>query len=155
MQVRTATSNDVDLIFSFIQKKAAFDRQIGAFSGVLQTSEEKIHQTLFGSIAFAHVLFVEMRGQPVGFTLYEFRYSSFVGQPSIWLDDLYVNEDRRSQGAGTALMQDLAQIARKNDCTHLAWTADARNRQGLSFYRRLGAEITDQKAYRCFWMWTP
>jgi GNAT superfamily N-acetyltransferase len=155
MQVRRAISSDVGLIFSFLQKKAAFDHQIGAFPGVLQVSEEKIRQTLFGPIAFAHVLFVETRGQPVGFALYEFRYSSFVGQPSIWLDDLYVDENRRSQGAGTALMQDLAQIARKNDCTHLAWTADSRNRRGLSFYQRLGAEITEQKAYRCFWAWTP
>ncbi|NJM65990.1 MAG: GNAT family N-acetyltransferase [Acaryochloris sp. RU_4_1] len=153
MRVRTAISSDVGLIFSFIQKKATFDRQIGAFSDVLQVSEEKIRQTLFGSIAFAHVLFVETQGQPVGFALYEFRYSSFVGQPSIWLDDLYVDEDRRSQGAGTALMQNLAQIARKNECTHLAWTADVRNTRGLNFYRRLGAEITEQKEYRCFWMW--
>jgi GNAT superfamily N-acetyltransferase len=153
MRVRTAIPSDVGLIFSFIQKKATFDRQVGAFLGVLQVSEEKIRQTLFGPIAFAHVLFVETQGQPVGFALYEFRYSSFVGQPSIWLDDLYVDENRRSRGAGTALMEDLAQIARKNDCTHLAWTSDARNSRGLHFYRRLGAEITEQKEYRCFWMW--
>ncbi len=61
----------------------------------------------------------------------------------------------RSQGAGTALMHNLAHIAQINNCTHLAWTADARNSRGLSFYQRLGAQITEQKGYRCFLTWIP
>ncbi len=155
MRVRTATLEDVPLIFSFIQKKAQFDRNMGAFSGALRVSEEKIRQTLFSTIPFAYVVFAEKSGQPVGFALYGFRYSSFAGQPSIWLDDLYVDETIRSQGAGTALMDYLAQVAQENDCTHLAWTADARNVRGLSFYQRLGAEITEQKGNRCFLSWIP
>lgn len=154
MLIRTAIPDDVSLIFSFIQKKAEFDRNIGAFSGVLQVSEERIQKTLFGTIPFAYVLLAETLGHPVGFALYGFRYSSFAGQPSIWLDDLYVLEKMRSQGAGVALMYYLAQIAKENNCTHLAWTADARNTRGLSFYHRLGAEITEQKGYRCFLRWT-
>lgn len=155
MLVRTATPNDVSLIFSFIQKKAEFDRNIGAFSGVLQVSEEKIRKTLFSSIPFAYVLFAETLGHPVGFALYEFRYSSFAGQPSLWLDDLYVDEPMRSRGAGATLMHYLAQIAKQNNCTHIAWTADARNIGALKFYQRLGAEITEQKGYRCFLTWIP
>ncbi|MEW6492848.1 MAG: GNAT family N-acetyltransferase [Cyanobacteriota bacterium] len=155
MLVRTATLDDVSLIFSFIQKKAEFDRNIGAFSGVLRVSEEKIRKTLFSPLPFAYVLFAETLGHPVGFALYGFRYSSFAGQPSIWLDDLYIDEEMRSQGAGTALMHNLAHIAQINNCTHLAWTADARNSRGLSFYQRLGAQITEQKGYRCFLTWMP
>jgi GNAT superfamily N-acetyltransferase len=155
VEVRTANFNDVPTIFSFIQKKAAFDRNIGAFSGTLQVSEAKIRQTLFGANPFAYVLLAETATMPIGFALYGFRYSSFVGQPSIWLDDLYVDAQMRSRGAGTALMDYLAQIANHNDCTHLAWTADARNLRALSFYRRLGAEITEQKGDRCFLTWIP
>jgi GNAT superfamily N-acetyltransferase len=155
MIIRTATCHDTPLIFAFIQKKAEFDRNIGAFSGVLRVSEEKIRQTLFNPIPFAYVLLAETLGHSIGFALYGFRYSSFAGQPSIWLDDLYVNEDRRSQGAGTALMKQLAQIAQENDCTHLAWTADVRNIRGLNFYQRLGAEIVEQKDNRCFLSWMP
>ena len=81
MNVRFATPDDISLIFSFIQKKAAFDRTIGAFSGVLSGSEDKIYKTLFGAIPFAYVLFAEDSGQEVGFALYGFRYSSFAGQP--------------------------------------------------------------------------
>jgi GNAT superfamily N-acetyltransferase len=144
MKVRTATPDDVSLIFSFIQKKAEFDRHIGAFFGVLRTNEEKIYKMLFGSTFFSYVLFAENLEREVGFALYGFRYSSFVGQPSIWLDDLYVDEAMRSQGAGAALMSYLTDVARKDDCTHIAWYADARNVRGLDFYHRLSAEIRQQ-----------
>jgi GNAT superfamily N-acetyltransferase len=155
MKVRPATPDDVSLILSFIQKKADFDRNIGAFSGVLGITEEKIKKTLFGLIPFAQVLFVGTPEREIGFALYAFRYSSFVGQPNIWLDDLYVDEDTRSQGAGMLLMEHLAKIALENDCTHLAWNADARNLRGLKFYERLGAEIFKQEGNRCFLKWTP
>jgi GNAT superfamily N-acetyltransferase len=155
MEVRSATLDDVAVIFSFIQKKAEFDRNIGAFPGILQTSEDKIRKTLFGEIPFSYVLFAELSGLEIGFALYGFRCSSFVGQPSIWLDDLYVNENWRSQGAGAVLMDHLAQIAKENDCSHLAWNADARNTRGLAFYYRLGAEIMEQHGNRCFLRWVP
>ena len=155
MNVRPAQADDVPLIFSFIQKKSAFDRNIGAFSGVLKVSEEKIRKTLFGDIPFSYVLFAESEGNEVGFALYGFRYSSFAGHPSLWLDDLYVNEVHRSQGAGAVLMEELAQVAQVNDCSHLAWNADARNVDGLRFYHRLGAEITEQHGNRCFLRWIP
>jgi GNAT superfamily N-acetyltransferase len=78
---------------------------------------------------------------------------SFAGQPSIWLDDLYVDAAMRSQGVGATLMTRLAQISQENDCTHLALNADARNTRGLSFYHRLGAEGTEQHGHRCFLRW--
>ena len=155
MKVRSATPDDVSLIFSFIQKKSEFDRNIGAFSGVLRVSEDKVRKTIFGTIPFSYVLFAEASGYEVGFALYGFRYSSFAGQPSIWLDDLYVDEKVRSQGAGAALMARLSQIAKENDCSHLAWNADARNIRGLNFYHRLGAEIAEQQGDRCFLRWVP
>ena len=60
----------------------------------------------------------------------------------------------RSKGAGNLLMTELQQIARENNCTHLAWTADARNTRGIEFYHRLGAKIIDRKGDRCFFQWT-
>lgn len=155
MKVRSAIFDDVSLIFSFIQKKSEFERNIGAFSGVLQVSEDKIRKTLFGTIPFSFVLFAELSGHEIGFALYGFRYSSFVGQPSLWLDDLYVDETQRNQGVGAILMEQLAQIAKTNDCSHIAWNADARNTLGLSFYNRLGAEIIEQHGNQCFFRWIP
>ncbi|WP_013323920.1 GNAT family N-acetyltransferase [Gloeothece verrucosa] len=155
IKVRTATHDDVSLIFSFLQKKSEFDRNIGAYSGVLQVTEDKICKTIFGPVPFAYVIFAENLELAFGFALYEFRYSSFAGQPSIWVDDLYVDEDMRNQGVGMALMSYLAQVAKENDCTHLSWTADARNSGGLNFYYRLGAKIIEQKGHRCFFTWIP
>ena len=155
MKVRTATLDDVSLVFSFIQKKSEFDRKMGAFSGMLGVSEDKIRKTLFGEIPFSYVLFAEFSGNEVGFALFGFRYSSFAGQPSIWLDDLYVDVEMRSRGAGTALMAKLAQLAQENECTHIAWNADARNLRGLRFYGRLGAEITEQNGNRYLLKWVP
>jgi GNAT superfamily N-acetyltransferase len=153
MKVRAANSADISSILAFIAKKAEFDRAIGAYSGTIQTSEAKIQQTMFNPQPFARVLFAEDTNGICGFALYGFRYSSFVGQPSIWLDDLYVDEKMRSRGAGALLMDNLKQIALQHNCTHLAWTADARNIRGLKFYRRIGAEIIEQKGDRCFLQW--
>lgn len=153
-RIRTANPDDVSLIYSFIKKKSEFDRSVGAYSGTIQVTEAKIQQTLFCSNPFAYVLFAESSQGAIGLALYGFRYSSFAGQPSIWLDDLYVDEPMRSKGAGALLMDRLQHIAQENNCTHLAWTADARNTRGLKFYRRLGAEIIDQKGDRCFFKWT-
>lgn len=153
--VRPAGPNEVPLVLSFIKKKAAFDRQMGSFSGTLQTSEEKIRKTILGPQSFAYFLMAELAGQPIGFALYYFRYSSFAGQPNIWLDNLYVDEEVRSQGAGAALMEVLAQVAKENHCTHITWTADARNTRGLTFYQRLGAMITEQQGNVCVLTWPP
>ena len=155
IKVRFAIPDDVPLILAFIQKKSEFDRNIGAYSGTLQVTEEKLHKTIFTAVPFGYVLLAENSERAVGFALYGFRYSSFAGQPSIWLDDLYVDENIRSQGVGSALMSYLAQVAKNHDCSHLAWTADARNTRGLSFYYRLGAKITEHKGNRCFFTWTP
>jgi GNAT superfamily N-acetyltransferase len=155
MKVRFAAIDDAPLILFFIKKKIEFDRSIGAYSGTPRVSEEKIRQTLFGSTPFSYVLFVEDSGRAIGFALYGFRYSSFAGAPSIWLDDLYVDESMRSKGAGKILMEALARIASDNHCTHIAWNADARNVRGLNFYFHLGAETIDRRENRCFLRWIP
>nr|WP_319422535.1 GNAT family N-acetyltransferase [Pleurocapsa sp. FMAR1] len=154
IKVRFAIPDEASLIYKFIQTKAEFDRGIGAYSGVIETSEDKIRKTIFRNNPFAYVLFAEVEQNTIGFALYGFRYSSFTGQPNIWLDDLYVEQNMRSKGAGSLLMSELQQIAYKNNCTHLAWTADARNTRGLKFYYGLGAEVIEQQGDRCFFQWS-
>lgn len=153
MQIRPAKLAEVAVIYQFIQNKAEFDRSVGAYSGTVQTNISKIKNTIFGDCPYACVLFVENEQSVIGFALYCFRYSSFAGQPSIWLDDLFINPDMRNNGAGTLLMNKLQEIAHAHNCTHLAWTADARNTKGLNFYNRLGAKIIEQKGERCFLNW--
>jgi len=154
IDIRFAASTEAALIYGLIHGKAEFDRSIGAYSGKVQTTIEKIQQTILSDRPFAYVLLAEENQNQIGFALYGFRYSSFVGQPSVWLDDLFVKPDSRSKGAGNLLMNKLRQIAQQHNCSHLAWTADARNIRGLSFYQRLGAEIVEQKGDRCLFNWS-
>ena len=108
---------------------------------------------MFGDRPVAYVLFAEQETDKLGFALYYLRYSSFLGEPSIWLDDLYVMPNMRDRGAGTLLMKKLRQIALDCNYSHIAWTADARNIKGLRFYQRLGAEIIEQKRNTCYLNW--
>jgi GNAT superfamily N-acetyltransferase len=149
--IRTAAPEDVPSILSLIHKKAAFDNGMDSDCTPLQATETKLRQTLFGDIPFAKVLLVERSGQAIGFALYYFRYSSFAAQPSIWLDDLYLEPDARGQGIGKALMVELAQQARRHSCSHIGWTASKKNDRGIGFYQALGAEIMgEQGKVWCF-----
>jgi len=139
--IRAAVRSDAPLLFSYLGKKADFDRSTGAFTGAIATTPSKIEATLFGEPRFAHALVGEEGGVARGFALYYFRYSSFAGQPSLWLDDLYVDADARSRGLGAALLARLIELARAHGCTHLAWTAAVANPRGLAFYERAGATI--------------
>src|SRR5215467_11750002 len=141
MEVRGATIADAAEVLAFVRAKAEFDRELGAFTGDLGTNEDLIRRHLFGPRPFAFALLAGEPGQAVGFALYYFRYSSFRGRPSVWLDDLYVYPPARRQGAGRLLMRRLAELAVVADCTHIAWVASAGNTAGMSFYQRLGAAV--------------
>src|SRR5438132_4511056 len=144
MEVRAATITDAAEVLAFVRAKAQFDRESGAFTGDLGTTEELIRRHLFGPRPFAFALLAGGPGPAVGFALYYFRYSSFRGRPSIWLDDLYVHPPARRQRAGRLLMSRLAELAVAADCTHIAWVASASNAIGMGFYRRLGAAVVHQ-----------
>ncbi len=144
VQIRPAMLTDINLLLTFIKHKAEFDRVTGSFSEVLQADEQGLAETLFNKTPFASVLFAEVADLTVGFALYYFRYSSFRARPSLWLDDLYVEEQERSHGVGSALLRRLAQIAQENHCWCLAWNAHVNNPRAVHFYQRMGAEIVDQ-----------
>lgn len=91
----------------------------------------------------------------MGFALYAFRFHSYEGRPSLWLEDLFVDEKMRGQGVADAIMAHLVKIASERHCSHIGWHADARNIIGLKFYRRLGAEITDNFGNNRFYKWVP
>ena len=142
--IRAAVCADASLLLAYVRRKAEFDRTTGVFTGVVYTTREKIEATLFGEPRFAHALVAEDAGDPRGFALYYFRYSSFSGQPSLWLDDLYVDADARGRGVGAALLARLVEIARGHDCTHVAWTAAVANPRAIAFYEREGAVIVSR-----------
>src|SRR6266403_1078863 len=103
MEIRQATIADAAEVLALVRAKSEFDRELGAFSGDLGTTEDLLRRHLFGPHPFAFALLAGEPGRAVGFALYYFRYSSFRGRPSVWLDDLYVYRPARRQGAGRRL----------------------------------------------------
>jgi GNAT superfamily N-acetyltransferase len=153
MKVRPVIKSDIPNLTKLIYKKAAFDTEMGSFSGIASVTEEKLYKTLFSPKPDAHVLIAEDDETSIGFIFYEFRYSSFSGQPYIWLADLFIDERVRGRGVGAALMKYLSEIAKENDSTHLAWYSDSRNIRGLNFYRRLGAKDNEPKGNLASFRW--
>ncbi|GAK86063.1 histone acetyltransferase HPA2 and related acetyltransferases [Vibrio ponticus] len=137
MIVRKAKKQDASTLLDLIAAKAEFDRSMKGFDGDISTTVAKIERTLFGDLPFAHALLLESQGYVVGFALYHYRYSSFTGEPSIWLDDLLVIGEQRSQGYGAELMHSLKQQAQCALASHIAWTASPHNTRAHAFYTRM------------------
>ncbi|OWY66216.1 GNAT family N-acetyltransferase [cyanobacterium TDX16] len=140
IQIRLATVEDLEQIFSFIRQKAAFD----GYLDELQATPQQLEKTLFGRSPLARVLLAEVDNCAIAFALFFYTYSSFLAKPSIWLDDLFVQPHMRGQGVGTALLNYLSTLASENDCGRIEWTVNANNNRGIEFYQKQGAQILDR-----------
>jgi GNAT superfamily N-acetyltransferase len=134
--VRPATITDVPLVLTLIRELAAFEK----LSHEVVATEEKLRATLFGKAAAAEVLVAELGGEGVGFALFFPSYSTFLAQPGIYLEDLFVRPAHRSHGIGLTLLRALARIALERGCGRLEWSVLDWNERALAFYRRLGAK---------------
>ena len=134
--IREATEADVPLILHFIKALAEYER----LADRVVTNEDQVRRTLFGSPRYAEVIIAEEEtGEPAGFALFFHNYSTFLGQPGIYLEDLFVREEMRGRGYGKALLGRLAQIARERDCGRVEWAVLDWNEPALRFYQSLGA----------------
>ena len=140
IQVRAATIADLDQILAFIQQKAVFD----GYRDALSATAETLQQTLFGEFPYAEVAFAEVNSLPIGFVLFAQMYSSFLAQPTLWIDDLFVQVEWRRQGVGTALLKHLAEIGKTRGCGRIEWTVATHNNAGIQFYRQQGAQIREE-----------
>ena len=137
IKIRNAQENDLEVILDFILAKAKFDQQEHA----VQATLSKLAKTLFSDQPLAYVLLAEIETIPVGFALYFYTYSSFLAQPGIWLDDLFVKPQMRHQGIGTALIRHLANLGNINNCGRIEWTVATHNSPAVDFYQQQGAKI--------------
>jgi GNAT superfamily N-acetyltransferase len=137
--IREANRQDTPLILGFIRKKAAFD----GVPDWVEATEEKLASELFGPRPVAFVLFAEAGGKVVGFAIYFLTFSSFLARPGIWLDDLFVDESARGQGAGKALLTHLAKLAEERGYGRIEWVTAVHNASGLAFYQRNGAKVQE------------
>jgi GNAT superfamily N-acetyltransferase len=138
-EIRQATEADVPVILRFIRALAEYEK----LSHKVVATEESLRRTLFGNPRFAEVILGYEDGEPVGFALFFHNYSTFLGRPGIYLEDLFVDPDRRGRGYGKALLAHLARLARDRDCGRVEWAVLDWNTPSIDFYKSLGAVPLD------------
>jgi GNAT superfamily N-acetyltransferase len=140
MRIRSASPADVALILRFIRELARYER----LEDRVVATEDSIRETLFGTRPYAEVIIAEDDDQPVGFALFFHNYSTFLGQPGIYLEDLFVVPEGRGRGYGKALLAELARIAVARNCGRVEWAVLNWNTPSIEFYKALGAKPQDE-----------
>lgn len=143
--IRPARSGDGALILTLIRELAEYER---LFHEVV-ASEESIDRWLFGERPAAEALIAEWDGAPTGFALFFHNFSTFVGKPGIYLEDLYVRPQWRGKGIGGALLREVARLADQRGCGRLEWAVLDWNDTAVGFYQSLGAKpMSDWTVFR-------
>ncbi len=145
LRIAPANESDVPVILGFIRKLAEYEK----LSHLVVATEENIREHVFGANPVAEVLLAYGGREPVGFALYFRNFSTFLGQPGIYLEDLFVEPAHRGRGIGKALLARLAKIAIERGYGRLDWAVLDWNAPSIEFYRGLGAVPLDAwTAYR-------
>lgn len=137
--LRPATPSDVLVLFSLIQALAEYEKLSHAVTG----NAEALKEYVFGSRPYAEAILVEYGGQAVGFALFFHNFSTFLTQPGIYLEDLFVLPKYRRQGIGKALLTYLANLAVERGCGRLEWSVLDWNEPAIGFYRYMGAAVLE------------
>jgi GNAT superfamily N-acetyltransferase len=139
-QIRPAHVEDVPIILELIRDLATYER---APDEVVAT-EEQLVDVLFGERPTAEVLLAFEDELPVGFALFFHNFSTWLGRPGLYLEDLFVKPEKRGKGYGRALLVELAKIARDRGCGRMEWAVLDWNEPAIKFYRALGAKPMDE-----------
>ena len=137
--IRKATEIDTELIFDLIKKLAVYEKM----ENDVVASVEQLKENIFKN-NFAEVVIAEENSKPVGFALYFFNFSTFLGKPGLYLEDLFVEDDCRGKGYGKKLLLHLAKIAKEKNCGRMEWSVLNWNDPAIKFYESLGAKGMDE-----------
>jgi GNAT superfamily N-acetyltransferase len=145
LAIRFATTDDVPTVASLIRALSRYER----LEDQVTMTEEKLRDSMFGPRPYAEAILAEDGGEAVGFALFFHNYSTFLAQPGLYLEDLYVHESQRGKGVGKALLVELARIAVERQCGRLEWAVLDWNVDAIGFYEKLGARPnSDWTVYR-------
>jgi GNAT superfamily N-acetyltransferase len=146
LTLRSGTEHDVPLILTLIRALAEYEKLADA----VVATEDDLRRTLFGERRYAEVILAEVAGgDAAGFALFFHNYSTFLGRPGIYLEDLYVKPEYRGRGYGKALLARLAAVAVERKCGRVEWAVLDWNEPSIRFYESLGARmLTEWKTFR-------
>ncbi|MBS0420506.1 MAG: GNAT family N-acetyltransferase [Proteobacteria bacterium] len=133
--IRPAGEHEVPLILQFIRDLAAYEH----LEHEVLATEQQLRAALFGQRRYAEVVFACLEGEPVGFALFFHNFSTFVGKPGIYLEDLFVRPAARGRGVGRRLLEWLAAEVIHRECGRLEWAVLDWNEPSIQFYKSLGA----------------
>ncbi len=139
-RIRPARSDDADAIVNLIHELAVYEK----LEQDAKATPESIRLHLFGPRPYAEALIVDVDDAPVGFALFFHNYSTFRGQPGLYLEDLFVKPEFRGRGLGKALLTSLAKIAVERGCGRVEWSVLDWNAPSIAFYKSLGATPMDE-----------
>jgi GNAT superfamily N-acetyltransferase len=140
-QIRPARVDDVPIILEFIRDLATYDRALAEVTA----TEEQLVDVLFSERPAADVLLAFKGQSPVGFAVYFHNFSTWVGRPGLYLEDLFVKPEHRGKGFGRALLVRLAKIALERNCGRMDWSVLDWNKPAIKFYHSLGAKLMDKR----------
>ena len=135
VHVRAASEKEVPLILAFIKELAEYER----LSHEVVATEESLREHLFGEHPVAEVMIADEGTDPAGFAFFFHSFSTFLGRPGIYLEDLYVRPEFRGRGLGRALLVHLARLAKERGCGRLEWSVLDWNEPAIGFYESIGA----------------
>lgn len=139
VKIRNAQVEDVGIILQFIRELADYEK----LSHQVVASEATLRDSLFGSRPYAECMIAEREGKPVGFALFFHNFSTFLGRPGLYLEDLYVQPGERGHGVGKALLAYLARLAVERGCGRMEWAVLDWNEPAIRFYQSIGARMLD------------
>ena len=137
--IREAKIDDVSLILSLIEEIAEYEK----LRHEVIATEKDIRENLFGDRKYAEVLIAEYENEPAGQALFFHNFSTFVGRPGIYLEDLFVRPKFRGKGIGKALLLKLIELAKERNCGRVEWCVLDWNEPAINFYKNLGAVPMD------------
>ena len=140
LALRAARPGDEDRILELIRALAEYEN----LADQVTATPELLHQALFSEQPKAEAVLAEWNGKCVGFALFFQTFSTFLSQPGLYLEDLYVRETMRGRGIGKALLLYLAELARTRGCGRMEWSVLNWNQPAIDFYRSLGAKPMDE-----------
>lgn len=137
--IRSATEKDVPVIFALIKELAEYEK----LADQIKTTEDGLRKTLFGKDQFVEILLAEYNNNIVGQALFFKNFSTFLGKPGIYLEDLYVKPDLRGKGIGKALLDKIISIAKERNYGRVEWSVLDWNEPAIDFYKKIGAKPLD------------
>jgi GNAT superfamily N-acetyltransferase len=140
LQIRSATPEDIPQILAFIRELAEYER---APEQAIAKGEDLMRDG-WGKEPKFRVVIAEWQDTPAGFALFFYNYSTWQGQPGLYLEDLFVRPAFRGKGIGKALLLHLAQIAVRENCGRFQWQVLDWNTPAIDFYKSLGARVLDE-----------